>query len=193
MSRKTRRRPQGRENRHSTPGGAVPQLSEEELYDRLPGIPDPLVLILDGVEDPHNLGACLRSADAAGVCAVVAPKHHAVAVTDTVRRIACGGADHVPFVRVTNLARTMKKLQQAGLWIVGTADETERNLYELEMTGPIAIAMGAEGKGLRRLTAENCDHLVRIPMQGTVECLNVSVATGVTLFEVVRQRAAAAT
>jgi 23S rRNA (guanosine2251-2'-O)-methyltransferase len=149
---------------------------------------NPLLLILDQVQDPHNLGACLRTADAAGVHAVVAPKNRAASLTETVVRISAGGAEHVPFIQVTNLARTLGLLQEAGVWIIGTADEAERTLYEVDLTGPHGLVMGFEGSGMRRLTAEKCDELVRIPMFGAVECLNVSVATGVCLFEAVRQR-----
>ncbi len=167
----------------------MPRLTEDELYGHLETLENPLVLILDGVEDPHNLGACLRSASAAGAGAVIAPKHHAVAITDTVRRIASGAAESIPFIQVTNLARAMRTLKDLGLVLVGTADKGDQSLYDLDLRGPIGIVMGAEGKGIRRLTAEHCDHLVRIPMTGPVECLNVSVATGVCLFEAVRQRA----
>ncbi len=152
----------------------------------------PFVLILDCVQDPHNLGAILRTADAAGVDAVVAPKDKAVGITETVRRVSVGGADHVPFAQVTNLARTMEKLKEAGVWFVGTSDHaTAKSIYELDLKGPLAIVMGAEGKGMRRLTEENCDFLASIPMAGTVDCLNVSVATGVCVFEAVRQRSLA--
>ena len=149
----------------------------------------PFVLILDCVQDPHNLGAILRTADAAGVHAVVAPKDKAVGITETVRRISVGAADHVPFAQVTNLARTMEKLKAAGLWLVGTSDHAKaQSIYDLDLKGPLALVMGAEEKGMRRLTEENCDFLASIPMAGKVECLNVSVATGVCLFEAVRQR-----
>jgi 23S rRNA (guanosine2251-2'-O)-methyltransferase len=161
---------------------------EEDLFEIIKDQPNALVLILDGITDPHNLGACLRSADAAGVHAVVVPKDNAATITDTVRHIACGAAEKVPFIQVTNLARCLDKLKAAGVWLVGTADETDKLLYDIDLNGPIGIIMGAEGPGMRRLTAENCDFLVKIPMQGSVPCLNVSVATGVCLFEVVRQR-----
>ncbi len=148
----------------------------------------PLLLILDGVTDPHNLGACLRSADAAGVDAVIAPKDNSAPLNAAVRKVACGAAEVVPFVQVTNLARTMKDIQQRGIWITGTAGEAEQMLYEADLTGPVALVMGAEGKGMRRLTREHCDYLVKLPMAGSVSSLNVSVATGVCLFEAVRQR-----
>lgn len=148
----------------------------------------PLLLILDGVTDPHNLGACLRSADAAGVDAVIVPKDKAVGLTPVVRKVACGAAESVPFYRVTNLARTLRELQELGVWLVGTAGEAQTTLYEADLSGSLAIVMGAEEKGLRRLTREHCDTLIKIPMAGSVESLNVSVATGITLFEAVRQR-----
>jgi 23S rRNA (guanosine2251-2'-O)-methyltransferase len=145
-------------------------------------------LILDGIQDPHNLGACLRSADAAGVDAVIIPKDRAVSVTSTVRKVASGAADSVPIYRVTNLARCIKLLQDNGIWVMGLAEEAEKSIYEVDFTGSVALAMGAEGKGLRRLTKERCDELLNIPMAGHVESLNVSVAAGVCLLEVVRQR-----
>ena len=165
--------------------------TEDELYALIEKIADPLLLILDRIQDPHNLGACLRTADAAGVHAVIAPKDRAVALTDTVRRIAAGAAEHVPFVQVTNLVRTLCEFQGDGMRIVGTSDEAKDTLYDADLTGPLAIAMGFEGSGLRRLTQKQCDVLVRIPMAGAVECLNVSVATGVCLFEANRQRSRA--
>lgn len=148
----------------------------------------PFLLILDGVTDPHNLGACLRNSDAAGVHAIVVPKDNAARLTATVRKVAVGAAESVPLVQVTNLARTMKQLQQMGVWIIGTAGETDKCLYDVKLAGPMALVMGAEGKGMRRLTKETCDELVKLPMAGTVSSLNVSVATGICLFEIVRQR-----
>jgi 23S rRNA (guanosine2251-2'-O)-methyltransferase len=148
----------------------------------------PFLLILDGVTDPHNLGACLRSADAAGVHAVIAPRDKACGLTPVARKVASGAAETVPFVQVTNLARTLRLLQDAGVFLVGAAGETETSLYDADLRGPLGIVMGAEGSGLRRLTREHCDVLVRIPMAGSVESLNVSVATGVCLFEALRQR-----
>ena len=161
---------------------------EADLAQLLEGKTNALVLVLDCIQDPHNLGACLRTADAAGVSAVVMPKDKSAPISDTVIRVACGGAQSVPIVRVTNLVRAMTKLKELGVWLVGTGDEESQSLYEMDLKGPTGIVVGAEGEGLRRLTAENCDFLARIPMGGTVECLNVSVATGVCLFEVVRQR-----
>ena len=147
-----------------------------------------LLLVLDGVQDPHNLGACLRSADAAGVQAVIAPADRAVGLTPTVRKVACGAAETVPSIQVNNLARTLRSLQQQGLWLIGAASEADKTLYQMDFTGPVAVILGAEEKGLRRLTRDCCDHLARIPMTGSVESLNVSVAAGIFLFEAVRQR-----
>ena len=161
---------------------------EDDLYQIVRNQKSPLLLILDGITDPHNLGACLRTADAAGVHAVVIPKDRAATLTDTVRHIACGAAESVPFIQVTNLARTMEKLQSLGVWLVGLAEEGGQLLYDIDLKGPIGVVMGAEGPGMRRLTGEKCDFLARIPMAGKVECLNVSVATGVCLYECVRQR-----
>lgn len=163
--------------------------SEKHLPDLLDGIQgDAFILILDGVTDPHNLGAVLRTADAAGVHIVIAPKDRSAPMNATVSKVACGAAEAVPYIQVTNLARTMKDLQERGVWIVGTAGEAEQNVYQQSLTGPLALVMGAEGQGMRRLTRENCDYLINIPMAGEVSSLNVSVATGVCLFEAVRQR-----
>ncbi len=149
----------------------------------------PFLLILDGVQDPHNLGACLRSADGAGVHAVIAPKDRSVGLTPVVRKVASGAAESTPFFQVTNLARTLKQLKRDyNLWLVGTAGESEQNMYTADLTGPLALVMGGEEKGMRRLTRDSCDYLVRLPMHGAVESLNVSVATGVCLYEAVRQR-----
>jgi 23S rRNA (guanosine2251-2'-O)-methyltransferase len=148
----------------------------------------PFLLVLDGIQDPHNLGACLRSADAAGVQAVILPRDNSAPITPVVSKVASGAAETVPLFRVTNLARTMDVLRDAGVWLVGAAGETDQTLYSVDLKGPLALVLGAEGEGLRRLTREKCDHLVRIPMAGTVESLNVSVAAGVCLFEAVRQR-----
>ena len=158
----------------------------DELLDR--ATTPPLLLVLDGVTDPHNLGACMRTADAAGAHAVIVPKDKSATLNATVRKVACGAAEVIPLVAVTNLARILEKLQQRGLWIVGTAGEAEQELYQQDMTGPTVLVMGAEGKGMRRLTREHCDYLVKLPMAGSVSSLNVSVATGVCLFEAVRQR-----
>ena len=148
----------------------------------------PFLLILDGVTDPHNLGACLRSAEAAGVNAVIIPKDNSASLTPVVRKVACGAAESIPLIHVTNLARAMRALQEKGIWIYGTAGEADQSIYECKLEGGIALAMGAEGKGLRRLTREHCDQLIKLPMAGAVSSLNVSVATGICLFEIVRQR-----
>ena len=178
-----------RQNKHVNPAPtiAVRALGEEVLEDIVRAKTIPLLLILDCIQDPHNLGAILRTADGAGD-AVIAPKDKSVGITDTVLRVSVGAAEKVPFVQVTNLARTIKELKDLGVWIVGTSDKGDRNLYEMDFTGPTALVMGAEGDGMRRLTEENCDFLIRIPMKGFVPCLNVSVATGVCLYEAVRQR-----
>jgi 23S rRNA (guanosine2251-2'-O)-methyltransferase len=166
------------------------QLNENDLDDILAKHEAPLLLVLDGVTDPHNLGACLRNADAAGVAAVIVPKDKSANITATVSKVACGAAESVPLVRVTNLARTMRSLQEQGIWFVGTAGEATHDIYQAKLTGPLAIVMGAEGDGMRRLTRETCDDLIKIPMAGSVSSLNVSVASGVCLFEAVRQRLA---
>lgn len=164
------------------------ELNENDLDQILANKQNPLLLILDGVTDPHNLGACLRTADAAGVDAVIVPKDKSAQLTSTARKVACGAAETVPLVRVTNLARTMRELQERNVWIIGTAGEAAESLYQVKLTGAIALVMGAEGDGMRRLTREHCDQLVSIPMAGSVSSLNVSVATGVCLFEIVRQK-----
>lgn len=178
-----------RQNRHSSTASGLPEMFEEgDLPMLLDEIDSPLVLILDCIQDPHNLGACLRTADAAGCACVIMPKDKSAPISETVVRVSCGGAQSVPLVRVTNLARAMEKLKELGIWLVGTADESEKSIYDMDLKGGIGIVMGAEGEGMRRLTGEHCDFLVRIPMGGKVPCLNVSVATGVCLFEAVRQR-----
>ncbi|BES72614.1 23S rRNA (guanosine(2251)-2'-O)-methyltransferase RlmB [Marinobacter nanhaiticus D15-8W] len=161
---------------------------ENDLLEAIAGWDAPFLLILDGVTDPHNLGACLRSADAAGVQAVIVPKDKSASLNPTVRKVACGAAESVPLVRVTNLARFMRALQDAGVWVIGTAGEADATLYQADFRGPVALVMGAEGKGMRRLTREHCDALINIPMRGQVDSLNVSVATGVCLYEALRQR-----
>lgn len=167
---------------------AVPAKDEAYLQDIIDAQPTGLYVVLDCVQDPHNLGAILRTADGAGVAAVIAPRDKSVGITETALRVSVGAAEKVPFIQVTNLARTMKSMQQAGIWFVGTSDHGDRSLYDMDLRGGIAIVMGAEGDGMRRLTEETCDFLVRIPMAGSVPCLNVSVATGVCLYEAVRQR-----
>ena len=163
--------------------------NEKDLPALIAAAEQPLLLVLDGVQDPHNLGACLRSADAAGVTAVIVPKDRAVGLTATVSKVASGAVDTIPLVTVTNLARTLKALQELGVWLHGTTEDAKQSLYQTDLKGPIAWVLGAEGKGMRRLTREQCDVLVSIPMAGTVPSLNVSVATAVCLFETVRQRA----
>ncbi|MCF7984971.1 MAG: 23S rRNA (guanosine(2251)-2'-O)-methyltransferase RlmB [Thiohalocapsa sp.] len=148
----------------------------------------PLLLILDGVTDPHNLGACLRSADGAGVHAVIAPKDKAVGLTPVAVKVASGAAESVPFIQVTNLARTLEALKQRGIWLIGTDGEAQSTLFETDLRGPVGLVLGSEGKGMRRLTREHCDLLVHLPMRGRVESLNVSVAAGVCLYEALRQR-----
>jgi 23S rRNA (guanosine2251-2'-O)-methyltransferase len=168
----------------------LPQVHDEPylkaLMKRLQDIP--LLLVLDGVQDPHNLGACLRTADAAGVQAVITPRDRSAGLTASVCKVASGAAETVPLIQVSNLVRTLKWLKQAGVWLIGTAAEAHQSLYRTDLTGPLAIVMGGEGKGLRRLTREQCDLLVSLPMAGRVESLNVSVATGVTVYEALRQR-----
>lgn len=187
MARKAKR-PTARENRHSRGGGSI-ERDESDLQDIIDSSGAPFLLILDGVQDPHNLGACLRTADGAGVDAVIAPRNRAVGMTETVARISCGASESVPFIQVTNIVRTLKELQKSGVWVVGTADGAESSsLYDVDFKGPIALVMGTEEKGLRRLTQETCDLVVSLPMLGKVDCLNVSVATGVCLYEALRQR-----
>ena len=149
---------------------------------------DALFLMLDGVTDPHNLGACLRAADGAGVQAVIVPKDNSVGLTPVVSKVACGAAETMPLVMVTNLTRTLEKLQQQGAWVVGTTGEAEELIYDIDLTGPMVLVMGAEGPGMRQLTQKQCDFLAKLPMEGEVSSLNVSVATGICLYEVVRQR-----
>ena len=147
-----------------------------------------LFLILDGIQDPHNLGACLRTADASGVDAVIIPRDHSVGITATVSKVACGAAETVTIITVVNLARAMRQLQEAGIWLVGTDGEAGESLYQVDLTVPIAFVMGAEGTGLRHNTRKYCDRLVKIPMYGSIESLNLSVATGICLYEAMRQR-----
>jgi 23S rRNA (guanosine2251-2'-O)-methyltransferase len=164
-------------------------LPERTLPDFLAALEEPaFLLVLDGVQDPHNLGACLRTADAAGVHAVILPKDRAVGITPVVHKVACGAVQSMPVFTVTNLARTLRALREAGVWLFGASDDAGQGLYAADLKGPIALVLGGEGSGLRRLTRELCDHMVAIPMAGAVESLNVSVATGVLLFEAVRQR-----
>ena len=165
--------------------------SLDELLDQLEadGVA-PLLLVLDGVTDPHNLGACLRVADGAGAHAVIAPKDHACGVNATVAKVASGAAETVPYFMVTNLARTLNELKERNIWIIGTSGDADKHLYQMDLKGPVALVLGAEGPGMRQLTRKTCDELVSIPMKGAVESLNVSVATGICLFETLRQRRA---
>ena len=160
--------------------------SLDAVLDEVQGAP--LVLVLDGVTDPHNLGACLRVADGAGAHAVIAPKDHAVGLNATVAKVASGAAETVPYLMVTNLARTLTELKERDIRVIGTSDDAERTIYDADLAGPVALVLGAEGSGLRQLTRNRCDELIRIPMQGAVESLNVSVAAGVCLYEALRQR-----
>ncbi|MDI4651411.1 MULTISPECIES: 23S rRNA (guanosine(2251)-2'-O)-methyltransferase RlmB [Pseudoalteromonas] len=167
---------------------AARMYNEKDLDEIIAREETPFLLVLDGITDPHNLGACLRSADAAGVHAIIVPKDKSAKLNGTARKVACGAAETVPLVQVTNLARTLREIKDAGVWVVGTAGETDTELFDANLTGPMAVVMGAEGDGMRRLTREHCDLLVKIPMAGSVSSLNVSVATGICLFEVLRQR-----
>jgi 23S rRNA (guanosine2251-2'-O)-methyltransferase len=164
--------------------------SLDEVVENIEG--PPLLLVLDGVTDPHNLGACLRVADGSGTHAVVAPKDHAVGINATVAKVASGAAETVPYIMVTNLARALTELKEYDIRIIGTSDDAEHTLYDLDLTGPVAFVLGAEGDGMRQLTRKTCDQLVRIPMSGAVESLNVSVASAVCLYEALRQRGKAA-
>jgi 23S rRNA (guanosine2251-2'-O)-methyltransferase len=178
-----------RGHKHTNFEASLQSLDENQLLTLIEKSDKPaFLLVLDGVQDPHNLGACLRTADAAGIQAVIAPKDRSVGLTETVRRIACGGAERVPFAHVTNLARIMKQLKERNIWIIGADAEATEDLFSADLSGPIALVLGSEGEGIRRLTRESCDRIVKIPMIGKVESLNVSVAAGVCLFEAVRQR-----
>ena len=166
----------------------LPPWSEDQLFAALEGAAAPLLLALDGVQDPHNLGACLRTADACGVLAVIVPKDRAAQLTPAARKVAAGAAETTPVVAVTNLARTLKLLKEAGLWAVGAEAASEKGADTVDFTGPVVLVLGAEGSGLRQLTRQSCDFLVRLPRLGAVESLNVSVAAGMLLYEAVRQR-----
>jgi 23S rRNA (guanosine2251-2'-O)-methyltransferase len=169
-----------------TPNNIFGEKDLDRLLDAITG--DPLILVLDGVQDPHNLGACLRTADAAGVALVILPKDRSAPLTPVARRAASGAAEVLPILLVTNLARVLQHLKERGVWLAGTMDQADSDLYGTDLTGPLALVVGSEGQGMRRLTAELCDYRVRIPMAGTVGSLNVSVATAVCLFEILRQR-----
>jgi len=162
--------------------------SLDDLLDALEGKEAPLILVLDGVTDPHNLGACLRVADGAGAHAVIAPKDHAVGLNATVAKVASGAAETMPYLMVTNLARTLQELKERNIWVIGTSDDAPKTLFDMDLKGPTALVLGAEGAGMRQLTRKTCDELVSIPMQGAVESLNVSVASGICLYEARRQR-----
>ena len=164
--------------------------SLDELLEQLEadGVAQPLLLVLDGVTDPHNLGACLRVADGAGAHAVIAPKDHAAGISAIVSKVASGAAETMPYFMVTNLARTLSELKERNIWCIGTSDDAEKTIYDVNLTGPVALILGAEGEGMRQLTRKTCDELVSIPMHGAVESLNVSVASGVCLYEALRQR-----
>lgn len=164
------------------------EVTERDLTQFLSGLDCPLILVLDGVTDPHNLGACLRSADAAGVDAVIVPKDNSAELNAVARKVASGAAEVIPLVRVTNLARILRSLKELGIWVVGTTGEADTLVFDQDLSIPTALVMGAEGPGMRRLTTEACDFLVKLPMAGDVSSLNVSVATGICLFEAVRQR-----
>ena len=164
--------------------------SLDELLENLEasGTAPPLILVLDGITDPHNLGACLRVADGAGAHAVIAPKDHAAGINATVAKVASGAAETMPYFMVTNLARTLNELKERNIWIIGTSDDADKTIYEVDLKGPVALVLGAEGAGMRQLTRKTCDELVSIPMCGAVESLNVSVASGICLYEARRQR-----
>ena len=174
---------------HSNTNSGISTLDEDEglkFVDKLDK--DPFILILDQVQDPRNLGACLRSADGAGVDLVILPSDRSAGLTDVVRHVAAGAAETLPLMRARNLARIMRELRDRGVFLIGTSDHAKVSLYEANLTGPLGLVIGAEGSGIRRLTADICDDLIQIPMAGSVDCLNVSVATGVCLFEACRQR-----
>lgn len=185
--RSEKRRHQGVAARYTPPQS----MDEKSFLQQLKNAEQPpLVLVADGVQDPHNLGAILRTSDAAGVAGVVVPRDRAVGLTPTVCKVASGAADSMPLIRVVNLARSLDHLKDAGLWVIGTSDQAQQSIFDVDLSGPVALVVGQEGTGMRRLTTERCDQRVRLPMAGTVSSLNVSVATGICLFEAVRQRAA---
>lgn len=174
--------------RYSNTASPVYLETEDDLFDLIDSKPSPLLLILEGVQDPHNLGACLRTASGAGVDAVIAPVKGSCGITDTVKDIACGGADEVPFLKVKNIGNLIRKLKDKGIQVIGTSDRGNALLYEINLNQPTAFILGSEGWGLRKITGELCDALIKIPMAGKVDCLNVSVSAGVCLYESVRQR-----
>jgi len=174
--------------RHSKGPTIVYLENEHDLFELIDKTENPLLLVLEGVQDPHNLGACLRSASGAGVTAVLAPIKGACGITPTVRDISCGGADDVPFLRIKNFSQTLRKFKELGIQLIGTSDKASKSLYDMKLNRPTAIVLGSEGWGMRKVTGDHCDHLINIPMAGSVECLNVSVSAGVILYEAVRQR-----
>ena len=174
--------------RHSKGPTIIAIENEDDLFDLIERTENAVILVLEGVQDPHNLGACLRTASGAGVTAVVAPVKGSVGITPTVRDISCGGADDVPFLKVKNIGNLLRKFYEKRIQIVGTSDRGNESLYDVDLTGPVAFVLGSEGWGLRKVTGDLCDHLVSIPMAGSVDCLNVSVSAGVCLYEMVRQR-----
>lgn len=174
--------------RHSNGPTIVHLENEDDLFDLIERTDNPLILILEGVQDPHNLGACLRTASGADVTAVLAPVKGACGITPTVRDISCGGADDVPFLKIKNISQLLRKFIDHGIQLVGTSDHGNESLYDLDLAQPSAIILGSEGWGIRKVTADRCDHLIHIPMARAVDCLNVSVAAGVILYEAVRQR-----
>lgn len=187
--RNTGKNRNARHNKHANFEVAMPDATEEDLLNIAENAENPFFLILENIQDPHNLGACLRSADAAGVQAIIIPKKNAVRVTNTVIEISCGAAAHIPVVVVGNIVHTMKLLREHhNFSFYGTSDRAKKTLYDITFKGPVGIVMGTESTGLRDLTMKTCDEVVKIPMLGTVPCLNVSVTTGICLFEVVRQR-----
>ena len=174
--------------RHSQAASVVHIEDEHDLFDLIERTKNPLILVLEGVQDPHNLGACLRTSSGAGVTALIAPVKGACGITHTVRDVSCGGADDVPFLKVQNIGALLRKFRDAGIQLVGTSARGTSLLYRIDLTQPTAMVLGSEGWGIRKVTGELCDHLVGIPMAGTVDCLNVSVSAGVCLYEAVRQR-----
>jgi 23S rRNA (guanosine2251-2'-O)-methyltransferase len=181
--------PLARDNKHTDAQRPISKYQDDDLETLLEGKKDPLLLVLDGLQDPHNLGACLRTADCAGVDLVIITKKHSVPVNETVKRIACGGAENVPILLANNLRNILDRLKKLGFWLAGTSDhKSSQSIWHANLRGPLAIVMGAEGEGIRHLTGVTCDFLLKIPMFGSVPCLNVSVATGVCLFEALRQR-----
>lgn len=177
-----------RQPRYSTGPTIILLEDEDDLFDLIKLSTNPIILVLEGIQDPHNLGACLRTASGAGVTAVLAPIKGACGITPAVRDISCGGADDVPFLRVRNVGMVLRKFHAAGIKIVGTSDQGIESLYRIDLKRPTAFVLGSEGWGLRKVTSKLCDHLICIPMAGTVDCLNVSVSAGVCLYEAVRQR-----